>query len=110
MKGSSRVGDITTHTRRSQRSLAARTRCTCVPKYVRWGNRSPAALPARLATDHQWTERIMRKVVGLDISLQKTAVCMLDHDGRLVWQGKVDSEPGALIEKLRLWHDQIDVV
>ena len=52
----------------------------------------------------------MRKVVGLDISLQKTAVCVLDHDGQIVWQGKVDSEPGPLIEKLRLWHDQIDVV
>ena len=44
----------------------------------------------------------MRKVVGLDISLQKTAVCVLDHDGQVVWQGKVDSEPGPLIEKLRL--------
>jgi hypothetical protein len=41
----------------------------------------------------------MRKVVGLDISLQKTAVCVLDHDGQIVWQGKVDSEPGPLIEK-----------
>ncbi len=52
----------------------------------------------------------MRKVVGLGISLQKTAVCVLDHDGQLVWQGKVDREPGPLIEKLRLWRDQIDVV
>jgi transposase len=52
----------------------------------------------------------MRKVVGLDISLQKTAVCVLDQDGQIVWQGKVDSEPGPLIEKLQLWHDQIDVV
>jgi transposase len=42
----------------------------------------------------------MRKVVGLDISLQKTAVCVLDHDGQVVWQGKVDSEPGPLIDKL----------
>jgi transposase len=52
----------------------------------------------------------MRKVVGLDISRQKTAVCVLDHDGQLVWQGKVDSEPGPLIDKLQLWRDQIDVV
>jgi transposase len=52
----------------------------------------------------------MRKVVGLDISLQKTAVCVLDRDGELVWQGKVDSEPGPLIDKLQLWRDQIDVV
>ncbi|HEY7576106.1 MAG TPA: IS110 family transposase [Acetobacteraceae bacterium] len=52
----------------------------------------------------------MRKVVGLDISLQKTAVCVLDRDGALIWQGKVDSEPGPLIDKLQLWRDQIDVV
>ena len=52
----------------------------------------------------------MRKVVGLDISLQKTAVCVLDHDGELVWEGEVDSEPGPLIDKLQLWRDQIDVV
>lgn len=52
----------------------------------------------------------MRKVVGLDISLQKTAVCVLDRDGQLVWQGKVDSEPGPLIEKLKLWQDEIDLV
>lgn len=44
----------------------------------------------------------MRKVVGLDISLQKTAVCVLDRDGQLVWQDKVDSEPGPLIEKLSM--------
>jgi transposase len=37
----------------------------------------------------------MRKIVGLDISLQKTAVFVLDRDGQLVWQGKVDSEPGS---------------
>jgi transposase len=52
----------------------------------------------------------MRKVVGLDISLQKTAVCVLDRDGQLVWQGKLDSEPGPLIEKLRIWQDEIDLV
>lgn len=52
----------------------------------------------------------MRKVVGLDISLQKTAVCVLDRDGQLVWQGKLDSEPGPLIEKLRTWQDEVDLV
>ena len=56
------------------------------------------------------TERTMRKVVGLDISLQKTAVCVLDHDGQIVWQGKIDSEPGPLIEKLKMWQDEIDLV
>lgn len=52
----------------------------------------------------------MRKVVGLDIPLEKTAVCLLDRDGQLVWQGKVDSEPGPLGEKLKAWWDEIDLV
>jgi transposase len=52
----------------------------------------------------------MRKVVGLDISLKKIAVCVLDRDGQLVWQGKVDAEPGPLTEKLRLWRDEIGLV
>ena len=52
----------------------------------------------------------MRKVVGLDISLDKVAVCVLATDGRLIWQGKVDGEPGPLIDKLTPWRDQIDPV
>src|ERR1700684_3984429 len=78
----------------------------------------------------------MRKVVGLDISLKKIAVCVLDRDGQLVWQGKgdagpgplaarlpprgggielvwqgkVDAEPGPLAERLRPWRDDIDLV
>jgi len=35
----------------------------------------------------------MRKIVGLNISLQKTGVCILSRDGQLVWQGQVDCEP-----------------
>lgn len=52
----------------------------------------------------------MRKVVGLDVSLDKTAVCVLDRDGTLVWQGKVSSEPGSLIDKLSLWKADLDLV
>jgi transposase len=52
----------------------------------------------------------MRKVVGLDISLKKIAVCVLGRDGQLVWQGKVDAEPGPLAERLRPWRDEIDLV
>ena len=52
----------------------------------------------------------MRKVVGLDISPDKVAVCILAADGSLIWQGKVDSEPGPLIDKLIPWRDEIDTV
>ena len=52
----------------------------------------------------------MRMVVGLDISLDKIAVCVLATDGRLIWQGKVSCEPDPLIDKLATWQDAIDSV
>jgi hypothetical protein len=30
--------------------------------------------------------------IGLDVSLNKTAVCVVDRDGVVLWQGKVPSE------------------
>ena len=36
----------------------------------------------------------MRVFIGLDVSLAKTAVCVVDRDGAVQWQGKVPSEPG----------------
>ena len=35
--------------------------------------------------------------IGLDVSLNKTAVCVVDRDGVVLWQGKVPSEPGPLV-------------
>jgi hypothetical protein len=35
--------------------------------------------------------------VGLDVSLNSVSVCILQTDGRVVWQGKTLSEPPALI-------------
>ena len=40
------------------------------------------------------TERTIGRVVGLVISLQNTAVCVLDRDGQLVWHRTVNNEPG----------------
>jgi hypothetical protein len=40
----------------------------------------------------------MRVFIGLDVSLAKTAVCVVDRDGAVQWQGKVSSEPGPLIK------------
>jgi hypothetical protein len=36
----------------------------------------------------------MRVFIGLDVSLAKTTICVVDHDGAVQWQGKVSSEPG----------------
>ena len=52
----------------------------------------------------------MRLVVGLDVSLEQTAVCVLGRDGTVVWQGKVASEPGPLTDRLRTWRGEIDLV
>jgi hypothetical protein len=37
--------------------------------------------------------------IGLDVSLSKTAVCVVARDGAVLWQGKVLSEPGPLIAR-----------
>jgi hypothetical protein len=31
----------------------------------------------------------MRVFIGFDVSLAKTAICVVDHDGAVKWQGKV---------------------
>jgi predicted NBD/HSP70 family sugar kinase len=39
----------------------------------------------------------MRLFVGLDVSLAKTAVCVLDEHGRIVKEVEVASEPEAVL-------------
>jgi transposase len=45
----------------------------------------------------------MRVFIGLDVSLAKTAICVVDREGAVQWQGKVPSEPGPLIKRLAEW-------
>ena len=47
--------------------------------------------------------------IGLDVSLSKTAVCVVDGDGAVLWQGKAPSEPGPLIARLPEWSGSIDL-
>jgi transposase len=37
---------------------------------------------------------------GFDVSLEMTSVCVVDDDGRICLEAKVQSEPTALIETL----------
>ncbi len=39
--------------------------------------------------------------VGLDVSLEQTAVCVLDDAGLVVWRGKCASEPQSIAAVLR---------
>jgi transposase len=51
----------------------------------------------------------MRVFIGLDVSLAKTAICVVDRDGAVQWQGKVPSEPGPIIERLAGWFGNIEL-
>jgi transposase len=51
----------------------------------------------------------MRVFIGLDVSPATTAICVVDRDGAVQWQGKVPSEPGPLIERLAEWSGVIDL-
>ncbi len=39
----------------------------------------------------------MRYFAGLNVSLNETALCVVDEDGTIIRQGKAGSEPAALI-------------
>lgn len=43
----------------------------------------------------------MKHYVGLDVSQKETAVCVVDQDGRVLFEGKVPSDPGALAKIIR---------
>ena len=42
----------------------------------------------------------MKQYVGLDVSQKETAVCVVDQDGKVLFEGKVPSDPGALARML----------
>jgi transposase len=48
-------------------------------------------------------------LIGLDVSLAKTAICVVDRDGTVQWQGKVPSEPSPIIERLAEWSGNIEL-
>ena len=43
----------------------------------------------------------MKYFAGLDVSLEETAICVVDESGRIVKEGRAASEPQALYEALR---------
>ena len=52
----------------------------------------------------------MKTFVGLDISLQKTAICVEYDDASIAWQGKIGSSPAELASALAPWKDTIALV
>lgn len=45
----------------------------------------------------------MGEYVGLDVSMEETSMCVLALTGEIVWEGKVATEPGALVRALHRW-------
>jgi transposase len=45
----------------------------------------------------------MRMFAGLDVGFKRTAVCVVDEAGRIVWRGVVDTHPEALSRVLQRW-------
>ena len=43
----------------------------------------------------------MRYFAGLDVSLKKTTICVVDEQGGIVKEGRATSEPKALIAALQ---------
>ena len=52
----------------------------------------------------------MKLFVGLDISLNKTAVCIVDDAGATVFEGTALSDPEDLVAKLARWRDDIALI
>jgi transposase len=52
----------------------------------------------------------MKVFVGLDVSLNTISVCIVDEDGKLVWQGKTLSEPADLIPVMLQYQDNIQLI
>jgi len=45
----------------------------------------------------------MRMFAGLDVGFKRTAVCVVDEAGKIVWRGVVDTHPEALSRALQHW-------
>lgn len=48
--------------------------------------------------------------VGLDVSLKRTAVCVLDETGRVEWEGWGDTHPELIAAGLSRWEGGLVLV
>ena len=50
----------------------------------------------RVGPKHQW-ETAVEHYIGIDVSLERSSVCVVDATGKIVREAKVASEPEALV-------------
>jgi transposase len=47
---------------------------------------------------------------GLDVGGKKTAVCIVDRSGKIIWQGTLDTHPEMIAAALKRWQGRLDKV
>ncbi len=47
---------------------------------------------------------------GLDVGGKKTAVCIVDRSGKIIWQGTLDTHPEMIAAALKRWRGRLDKV
>jgi transposase len=52
----------------------------------------------------------MGMFAGLDVGGKKTAVCVVDRAGKIVWQGMVDTHPEMIAAALKRWQGMLEKV
>lgn len=52
----------------------------------------------------------MNMFAGLDVGGKKTAVCVVDRSGKIIWQGTVDTHPEMIAAALKRWQGRLDKV
>ena len=52
----------------------------------------------------------MTMFAGLDVGFKRTAVCVVDSSGRIVWRGVVDTHPQAIAAALHRWREELEKV
>ncbi len=52
----------------------------------------------------------MRYYIGIDVSLKSTHICVLDAERSVIWRGVCDTHPGMIFDKVKCWHDDIELL
>jgi transposase len=52
----------------------------------------------------------MGMFAGLDVGGKKTAICVVDRAGKIVWQGMVDTHPEMIAAALKRWQGMLEKV
>jgi len=45
----------------------------------------------------------MEFYAGLDVSLKRTEICVVDGSGSVVWRGRADTHPEMIADRLSRW-------